>query len=157
MLYEENRKLIRKFDKETLLIEPWGKNALRVRATHEAVMPDELRALLPPEPSDCRIEIDGGAGSIKNGKICCSECRGASFDAPIRLGADALPAMRYILSAPPKKLFSFSVSKEGERELANAAESYLLRQTERHFASLDYWKSLRRSNFDLMNLPTEKP
>ena len=72
MLYEEDRKLIWKFDKETLIIEPWCKNALRVRVTHEAVMPDELRALLPPEPSDCHIEINGDVGNIKNGKIQCS-------------------------------------------------------------------------------------
>ena len=95
--------------------------------------------------------------SLTNGRICCSECRGASFDAPIRLGGDALSAMRYFISAPPKKLFSVSVSDEGKRELANAAENYLLRQTERHFSSLDYWKSIRYPNFDLMNLTTEKP
>lgn len=78
--------------------------------------------------------------SLSNGKICCSECRNETFDTPIRLGDDALKAMRYVISVPAKKLFSFSLSKEGERDFTNAAENYLLRQTERRFASLDYWK-----------------
>ena len=81
--------------------------------------------------------------SLSNGRICCSECRGAAFDAPVRLGNDALDAMRYIVSATPKKLFSFEISEDGEKELANASESYLLRQTERRFSSLDYWKNVK--------------
>ena len=71
MLYEENQKLIRKFDKEILIIEPWGANALRVRASREAVMPDELRALLPLDTCECKIEINEDSGTIINGKIKC--------------------------------------------------------------------------------------
>ena len=33
MLRQEGNKLYRRQDKELLLIEPWGKNSLRVRAT----------------------------------------------------------------------------------------------------------------------------
>ena len=94
--------------------------------------------------------------SLSNGRICCSECRNAAFDAPVRLGEEALDAMRYIISAPSKKLFSFSVSKEGEKELSNAAECYLLRQTERHFSSLDYWKNIKHSHSDMQKILTEK-
>ena len=81
--------------------------------------------------------------SLSNGRVCCSECRGAAFDMPVGLSAESLDAMRYILSAPPKRLFSFTISENGERELSNAAESYLLRQTERRFSTLDYWKQLK--------------
>ena len=87
--------------------------------------------------------------SLARGRICCGECRDGSFDAPVRLGGDSLDAMRYILSAPAKKLFSFSADKDTLRELSNAAENYLLRQTERQFASLTYWKSIKQ--FDLEN------
>lgn len=81
--------------------------------------------------------------SLSDGCIRCAACRGTAFDAPVGLSAESLAAMRYILSAPSKKLFSFSMSEEGQRELSDAAESYLLRQTERSFSSLDYWKKLR--------------
>ena len=94
--------------------------------------------------------------SLSDGKICCSECRNAAFDAPVRLSGDALSAMRYAVSAPPKKLFSFSLTGEGERDFANAAESYLLRQTERRFPSLDYWKKIRYSYSDIIQTITEK-
>jgi len=94
--------------------------------------------------------------SLTNGRVCCSECRGASFDAPIRLGADSFNAIRYILSAPPKKLFSFSITKEGEKDLICAAENYLLRQTERRFSSLDYWKNIRHFYSDMAQIITEK-
>ena len=81
--------------------------------------------------------------SLSNGRICCSECRGAKFDMPAGLSTESLAAMRYILSAPAKRLFSFVISENGERELSNAAENYLLRQTERRFSTLDYWKQLK--------------
>lgn len=114
-----------------------------------------------PDLSGCAVcgkaEPERPYLSLTNGRICCSECREAAFDAPIRLGGDCLAAMRFFISAPPKRLFSVSVSEEGKRELANAAECYLLRQTERHFSSLDYWKSIRHFHFDMTNLPTEKP
>ncbi|KAK7413270.1 hypothetical protein QQX98_007858 [Neonectria punicea] len=59
-----------RFDAETLFIEPWGENALRVRATCLATMPEREWALsekLPvPKPD---INIRDGAASITNGKI----------------------------------------------------------------------------------------
>lgn len=81
--------------------------------------------------------------SLSDGRICCGACRGADFEAAAALSGESLAAMRYILSSSPKKIFSFSISKDGERELSNAAENYLLRQTERRFASLDYWRKIK--------------
>ena len=71
MLRQESNRLIREFDSETIWIEPWGENSLRVRATKDAVMPhpDEEWALLPPAPVDAKITIDGNDASITNGKI----------------------------------------------------------------------------------------
>jgi len=71
MLKQENNRIIREFDSETLWIEPWGKNALRVRATKMAHMPQaaEEWALLPPEPTQPEVVIDGKYASITNGKI----------------------------------------------------------------------------------------
>ena len=59
-----------RYQAERLIIEPWGKNSLRVRASKLAEMPSEDWALLPPTQA-CQPEItvreDGG--EITNGKI----------------------------------------------------------------------------------------
>ena len=71
MLRKENNRLVREYDSETLWIEPWGQNALRVRVTKMARMPqpDEEWALLAPESTPAEIEIQGSTASIRNGKI----------------------------------------------------------------------------------------
>ena len=56
------------FDAEELWIEPWGENALRVRATKECTMPQENWALLGATQS-ATIEITKDEASIVNGKI----------------------------------------------------------------------------------------
>ena len=73
MLRQEGNKLYRRNDKELLLIEPWGNNSFRVRATqrHEFI-PEDNSALLAPEPSDVKIEIRGKQAEITNGKLTCT-------------------------------------------------------------------------------------
>ena len=61
--------LIREFVNETLKIEPWGENSLRIRATKNAKLTDEDWALLPPKVSKVLIQTNGMTGSIQNGKI----------------------------------------------------------------------------------------
>ncbi len=69
MFIKYGQRLIFKYDAEQLWIEPWGDNALRVRATKMAVMPDEDWALLPPSNSKVHISITQYGASISNGKI----------------------------------------------------------------------------------------
>jgi alpha-D-xyloside xylohydrolase len=71
MLRQEKKRLIREYDSETLWIEAWGENSLRVRATRMGSMPerDEEWALLPPEEPSVKIAITAGAAVISNGKI----------------------------------------------------------------------------------------
>ncbi len=47
----ENNRLVFRYDAETLWIEPWGRNSLRVRATHNATMHRDDWALLEPAPA----------------------------------------------------------------------------------------------------------
>ena len=68
-------------------------------------------------------------------------CR-ASDGVRMPLSAASLAAMRYIVSCPDKKLFSFALTGAAEKELCDAAESYLLTQLERSFYTLDFYKSL---------------
>jgi hypothetical protein len=54
-----------------------------------------------------------------------------------------LAAMRYALTAPDKKLFSFSLKDpEEERSFERAAETYLLNQLERDFDTLHFYRSV---------------
>ncbi|MBR6762880.1 MAG: glycoside hydrolase family 31 protein [Clostridia bacterium] len=54
---------------EKLWIEPWGENALRIRATKMAEMPAEDWALEAPVETGADITIGENGASIKNGKI----------------------------------------------------------------------------------------
>lgn len=70
MINTDNNKIVYKFDAETLLVEAWGNNALRVRATKNATFPDENWALteeVKPVNVECCMQGEGAV--IKNGKI----------------------------------------------------------------------------------------
>ena len=72
MFYQEGHSLYRRDDKELLLIEPWGENSFRVRATmrHEFVS-DEISALHPATPVRTQIVIEGKRARITNGGLTC--------------------------------------------------------------------------------------
>jgi len=59
------------------------------------------------------------------------------------LGKGALNAVRYITSCDAKRLFSFTLGAGSLRELAVAAEGYLLAHLDRRFRTLDYYKGLQ--------------
>lgn len=69
MLKEQNGKLIFHYDAEELWIEPWGINALRVRATRDAQMPPENWALTFRGEDSAKISVTEQGGEIVNGKI----------------------------------------------------------------------------------------
>ncbi|KAJ5139523.1 hypothetical protein N7448_002931 [Penicillium atrosanguineum] len=71
MIFSEDEKLVFRFDDQLLWIQPWGDNALRVRATKLASMPTEDWALLcKPDSHHTMIDIPtDGEASITNGKI----------------------------------------------------------------------------------------
>ena len=71
MFSQEHQRLIFTYDAEQLWLEPWGRNALRVRSTKQAQMPSENWALqmeVGPH-SDVTVAIEGKQASITNGKI----------------------------------------------------------------------------------------
>ncbi|MBQ9249705.1 MAG: DNA repair protein RecO [Oscillospiraceae bacterium] len=81
--------------------------------------------------------------SVDNGCVFCRGCRNASLGFSLPLCEDSLAALRYIVAAPAKQLFSFQIGEEALRRLGDAAERYLLSHAERRFSTLDYWKSIR--------------
>jgi len=67
---QDGNYLICKWQGEIIQIEPWGRDSLRVRATFNAGIRDDLPgALLSPNPTEVRIEISEGLASIRNGAI----------------------------------------------------------------------------------------
>ena len=75
--------LVIRFNSETIRIEAWGPDALRVRARPGGdVVAPHVSALLDPVPTSPEIEIDGRHARITNGRIR-AEVRLAR-----RLGAD---------------------------------------------------------------------
>ena len=73
----------------------------------------------------------------------CAQCRGASSSAVTPLLPETLAAMRHVVNADPKKIFSFTLGDAGLRQLARVCEEYTAMQPERGFASLDYWKKVK--------------
>lgn len=87
MLFQKENKLFYTYDNETVMVEAWGRNALRVRVTHNAEFTENDWALLLPEEQEVTISVSqdeqfgvktianmsGGTGnstaSICNGKI----------------------------------------------------------------------------------------
>lgn len=76
MIKQEHGRLIYHYDAEELWIEPWGKNAVRVRATKNAQMPLDDWALLPKSENDLeegekevRIRVTEEGGELINGKL----------------------------------------------------------------------------------------
>lgn len=68
MFQTDGSKLIWRYDFETLWIESWGENALRVRGAYTTPV-DDYWALLAVEGSAPEITIEADRASIKNGKI----------------------------------------------------------------------------------------
>lgn len=70
LLSKEANRLVYRCDAETLWIEPWGKNSLRVRASKKNHIKEELQwALLDPVPCNAEIKIEENTAEIKNGNI----------------------------------------------------------------------------------------
>jgi alpha-D-xyloside xylohydrolase len=66
---EKDNKLLYRYDNERVIIEPWGNNSLRIRASRLPQMPKEDWALIPPSKRNPNIEINKCEAFITNGKI----------------------------------------------------------------------------------------
>lgn len=79
MLSHKDNRLVFRFDAEQLWIEPWGPNALRVRATKTSTMPTENWALQEPEKSMAEVSVTTQQGTIVNGKIKATISKGGKI------------------------------------------------------------------------------
>lgn len=69
MINIEINRLVWKTSGETVVIEPWGENALRVRSVMMGEILETDYALLPPKEQSCVIEAGKDQAKITNGKL----------------------------------------------------------------------------------------
>ncbi len=87
-----------------------------------------------------KTEIREPQLSLNGGILHCGECRAEERGISLPLCRDSLGAARHIVSAEPKKIFSFTLPAEAEARLSDTAEAYVKAQLERGFSALDYYK-----------------
>ena len=112
----------------------------------------ELRLMMlmgyTPELASCSIcgkpRPENPVLGLQSGHICCRTCRNEDFGQAVYLDDASLEAMRFVLSAPPKQIFSFRLEKSALNRLCDASELYLTTQLGRRFSTLEYWKKLRK-------------
>ncbi len=69
MLTIDKSRIVFRYDAEELWLEPWGPNALRVRATKEAAMPGEDWALTARGQDSGEAKLTERGAELFNGKI----------------------------------------------------------------------------------------
>lgn len=78
---------------------------------------------------------------VVHGVVRCGGCKGDG-GLSLPLTAAGLAALRHILNADGKKLYSFTLEPGALRALDHAGEAFIAAQLERSFKTLDYYKSL---------------
>ena len=96
---------------------------------------------------------NGGYLDVMNGAVICDGCKEkqneekeaqngtASVICP--LSASAIAAIKYIVCAEPKRIFSYTLAEQDVGCFVTACEKYLLHHLERSFDSLDFYKSVK--------------
>ena len=96
-----------------------------------------------PNLQDCVLcggVTDSMHFSPSKGGLVCGHCARYGNDV---ISPDCLQAMRFVATAPAKKIFSFQLTGDAAREFSVNCELYLLSQLERNFPSLDYYKRIK--------------
>ena len=78
---------------------------------------------------------------VVHGVVRCGGCKGGG-GLSLPLTAAGLAALRHILTADGKKLYSFTLKPGALRALDHVGEAFIAAQLERNFRTLDYYKSL---------------
>lgn len=90
-----------------------------------------------------RTDIREPVFVLDEGSTVCRSCRKAGKTLPLSM--NALAALRYVVSAPARKLLSFHLSDEDQRLLAAVTEGWLVQCSGRCFQTLSYYKNLIRN------------
>jgi alpha-D-xyloside xylohydrolase len=97
----EGNSLIWEQNNETVRIEPWGQDSIRVRATVGAEILDDLPgALLEPAPTEVHIEMDAERVVLRNGALAAEIRQHGDPVRPVR------PAIRFLKAATGDELLA---------------------------------------------------
>lgn len=79
-----------------------------------------------------------------SGTLICGDCIDESgFESAINIGMGVTSAMRHIIYSQFEKLFSFTLSRDGERLLEHVSEMYLFTRIEKDFTALKFYKTIK--------------
>ena len=112
------------------------KAAFELRLICLAGYEPELSSCVKCGTEDCESPSFG----VESGGLLCPDCVAGEQTKP--LCSASLSALRYIVGAEPKKLFSFKLGGAAAKRLGDITESYVLAQLERGFKTLDFYKNL---------------
>ena len=107
-----------------------------------------LMALSGFEPlaEECAVcgtaQPEGPVLDISGGFVACGTCRGPERSFRLPLTEAGLAALRHVLYADPRRLYSFTLEPGALQALDQAGEAFLAAQLERGFRPLDYYKAL---------------
>ena len=98
-----------------------------------------------PALQSCRVcgraDVQAPVFGLSDGEICCASCaQSAGMERTVDLLPGTLEAMRYILAADAKKIFSFALGHAAVANLGQACEQYLQVQLDSGLKALDYYK-----------------
>lgn len=92
---------------------------------------------------DCvRYEHEVMYFDIYNSCIFCGDCADTDDTELIKLSPSLLYAMRHMVFSPVDKIYKIDIDQADLRKLSGLTEKYLLKQLDRSFRSLDYYKSV---------------
>ena len=80
--------------------------------------------------------------SLSGGVVHCRSCPPGVPGVSLPVSPETLDAMRFVIAAPPGRIFSFQIPEAAERQLSDVCEAYAAVQLERGFSTLEYWKSV---------------
>lgn len=107
-----------------------------------------LMALSGFEPlaEECAVcgtaQPEGPVLDISGGFVACGTCRGPERSFRLPLTEAGLAALRHVLYADPRRLYSFTLEPGALQALDQAGEAFIAAQLERGFRTLDYYKAL---------------
>ncbi len=88
------------------------------------------------ECASCRAKENLNYFSISRGGVLCEDCGGKAKDAK-KISSSLLYTLQYIVSAPLKNLYTFTVTREVLAELAALMGDYVKEYTDKRFKSLE--------------------
>lgn len=97
-----------------------------------------------PDLYGCECEPRGVLKfDIEDGVLLCSNCADNQNYGLISINDTTVAALRYIVGAEFKKLYSFSVSNEDLENICNVCEAYTVARAEKNLKTLQFYNSIR--------------